>query len=64
MQDRHEPSRVDFTLADQQRAQLGVAVLLDNENAVVRGNEVEDVVVKREGADACLELARPRSGSS
>ena len=37
---------------DQQRAQLGVAVLLDDEDLVVLGDEVDDLVGEGEGAQA------------
>ena len=43
---------IDGALVDQQRAQLGVAVLLDHEDLVVLGDEVGHLVVEREGAHA------------
>src|SRR5215469_9878091 len=52
MQDRHQPRRVDVAFADQQRAQLRVAVLLDDKNALMRRDEIKNVVMKRVGADA------------
>src|SRR5262249_40363087 len=52
MQDRDETRRVDFALAHQQGAPLRVAVLLDDKDAFVAGDEIEDVGVEREGADA------------
>src|ERR1700736_3782627 len=52
MEDRDEPARLEIAFADQEGAQLCVAVLLAHENRLVAGNEIEHVVVEREGADA------------
>ena len=52
MQDRHEPGRVDLQFGRQQGAHLLVAVLLDDEDALVIADEIEHVVMEREGADA------------
>ena len=41
MQDRDEARRIDAAFVDQQRAHLGVAVLLDHEDLVVRVDEVD-----------------------
>ena len=52
VQDRHQPHRIDAAFVDDQRAQLGVAVLLDHEHEVVLVDEVGRRWVEREGADA------------
>ena len=52
VQDRHQADRIDAAFVDDQRAQLGVAVLLDHEDEVVVGEEARDAGMEREGADA------------
>src|SRR5215475_6552065 len=52
VQDRHDPDRIDAALVHDQRAQLSVAVLLDQEHELVLGNEIWHVLMEREGADA------------
>src|SRR5579862_1071826 len=52
MQDRYEPGRVDLQFGRDQRAHLLVAVLLDDKDALVVADEIDDVVVERERADA------------
>ena len=44
MQHRHEPRRIDVAFVDEQRAQLRVAVLLDDEHLLVRRDEIRDLV--------------------
>src|SRR5436190_24028331 len=50
--DRHQPHRIDAVLVDDQLPQLAVAVLLDDVDEVVVGNEARDTGMEREGADA------------
>src|SRR5215469_15058157 len=52
VQDRDETGWIEIAFADQQSAQLRIAVLLDDKDALVLGNKVEHIVVEREGADA------------
>src|SRR4029077_15641231 len=52
VQDRHEAHRIDVALDGDQRAQLAVAVLLDDEHEIVVGDEVVDVLMEREAAHA------------
>src|SRR5260370_1101566 len=52
VQHRDELRRIDDQLVHQQRAQLRVAVLLDDEYLLVLGDEVRHGVVKRERANA------------
>src|SRR6266851_8600793 len=52
MQDRDEPRRVDLALGGQQRAHLRVAVLLDDKDPLVASDEIEHLVMEREGPDA------------
>ena len=52
MQHRHQLRRIDAEFVDQQRAQLRVAVLLDDEHALVRGDEFPHAVGERERAHA------------
>ena len=52
VQDRHQADRIDAAFVDDQRAQLGVAVLLDHEHEVVVGDEAGHAGVEREGAHA------------
>src|SRR6266496_2849305 len=51
MQDRDEPRRVDLTLGGQQRAHLRVAVLLDDKDPFVAGDEIEYIVMEWESPD-------------
>ena len=52
VQDRHQPRRVHLLLGRQQRAQLRIAILLDDEHGLVRGDERIDRGRERERADA------------
>ena len=52
VQDRHQTGRIDIAVVDQETAQLGVPILLDEEDAVVGGDEIEHVVMERIGAHA------------
>ena len=52
MQDRHQPYRIDAVLVDDQLPQLAVAILLDDVDEIVVGDEARDARVEREGADA------------
>src|SRR5215831_14572480 len=49
MQDRYDPHRVDATLVYDQRAQLRVAVLLDQEHELMLGDEIGHVLVEGKG---------------
>ena len=50
MQDRHQPHRIDAAFVDDQRAQLRIAVLLDDEDEIVVGDEARHAGMEREGA--------------
>ncbi len=51
MQDRDQPDRIDAVFVDDQRAKLGIAVLLDHIDEVVIGEEACDAGMERESAD-------------
>ena len=48
MQDFHQLLRIDLKLIDQKRAQLGVAVLLDDETRSCSAMKCGDLVAERE----------------
>ena len=50
MQHRHDPRRIEIALVDQERAQLRVAVLLDEEDLLVLEDEIHHLVAEREAA--------------
>ncbi len=52
VQHRRELPGYQHRLGNQQRAKLAVAVLLHHEHVLVRGHEIDDLVVERECADA------------
>src|ERR1700722_17267970 len=52
VQHRHEANGIDAALVDDERAQLGVAVLLDHEDEIVVGDEARHARMEREGAHA------------
>src|SRR3954464_11513380 len=52
MEHRNKLLWVDCVLGDQQRAQLRVAVLLDDKNTIMCGNKIDDALAEWEGADA------------
>src|SRR5689334_1843068 len=54
MQDRYELLRIDAAFVDEHHLELSVAVLLDDEHVVVRGDEFRDFVGKRKAADPHL----------
>src|SRR5262249_43315293 len=51
-EDRHQARRVDPALVHQEHLQLRVAVLLDDEAALVRLEELDDLGAEGEAADA------------
>src|SRR4051812_26809495 len=51
MQDRHQPDRIDAVLVDDHRAKLRVAILLDDVDEVVVGDEARHAGMEREGTD-------------
>ena len=63
VQDRLEPGRIDLLLVDQHHAQLGIAVLLDDEHRLVLGDEAVDRGAERERrARAARRRGRPAPG--
>src|SRR5271167_2291160 len=52
MENAHQLGRIDLAFVDQQHAHLCVAVLLDHIDTIMSGDEVHDLVRKREAADA------------
>src|SRR5215469_5617053 len=52
MQHRDYPRWIDVALVDEQGAELGVAVLLDQKYLVVLGDEAQHLVSEREAAHA------------
>ena len=50
MQDGHQPDGIDAAFVDDQRAQLRVAVLLDDENKVVIADETRHARMEGKGA--------------
>src|SRR6476469_1268537 len=52
VKDRHQADRIDAAFVDDQRAQLGVAVLFDHEHEVMVGDEAGHAGMERKGAYA------------
>src|SRR5262249_15565342 len=52
MQDRDQPDGIDAALVDDERAQLRVAILLDNEHEIVVGDEARHARMERKGPHA------------
>src|ERR1700754_4050997 len=52
VENRDKLRRIDVAFGEKQRAQLRVAVLLDDKDLLMRGNEIRHVVMERKAAHA------------